>query len=533
MNCVAEEKNRHILVIDDNDEIHNDFRKILKARTDSSLQEAEAVLFGDEARSAYPKFNLEFAHQGEEGFHLVQQAAQAELPFALAFVDVRMPPGWDGIQTIERIWEHHPELQVVICTAYSDYSWDEIIEKLGGVDSLLILKKPFDHMEVRQLAYALTEKWDLNRLAGLKRKELEGEVERRTAELVREIGERKRVEEELRHQAFHDSLTGLGNRALFVERLSNTCTQSRSESDHRFAVLFLDMDRFKILNDSLGHAAGDQFLIQAAQRLQDGLRPDDTVARLGGDEFAVLLRSCTNRNEVESVAERIRKRISAPFYIQGHEIFVTVSIGIVFSHSSHYQKPEDLLQYADIAMYEAKALGKDRQEVFSGQLLTRASRELGLATELRHALESRQLHIDYQPIVSLTTGLITGAEALLRWKHPKWGVIPAADFIRIAEDTGQIASLGEWVLHNACTQTRAWDLAGLPRIDIAVNISAGQIRQGFVSLVYGTLQATELEPHRLRLELTESTLTRIFNLMFDIPTFQRPSASLFIGARAR
>ncbi|OQZ02508.1 MAG: hypothetical protein B6D36_13325, partial [Planctomycetes bacterium UTPLA1] len=295
--------NRRILVVDDNREIHLDFAKILSpVSTDAdALRDAEAALFGEsETIQAAEKFEIESAFQGQEAFEMVGQAYRAGNPYAMAFVDICMPPGWDGVETISRIWNEHPELQVVVCTAYAEYSWNDLLRRLDRKENLLILKKPFENIEVRQLARALTEKWHLARQAAMKLQEVEKIVEQRTVELQevngrlrKEIGMREQAEDQLRHDSLHDTLTGLPNRALLMDRLNQSVRRSVRDADYRFAVLFLDIDNFKVVNDSLGHAVGDQLLIGVASRLTETVRASDSVvrigegfaSRLGGDEF--------------------------------------------------------------------------------------------------------------------------------------------------------------------------------------------------------------------------------------------------------
>lgn len=322
--------NRRVLIIDDNEAIHADFTKILftgmqKAPASAKLAGAKAALFGAAApvEKVRTSFEVDSAMQGEEGLAKVQAAVLAGTPYALAFVDMRMPPGWDGLQTIQRLWEADPDLQVVICSAYSDHSSEEISETLGLTDRLLILKKPFDPVEVSQLAVSLSEKWSLKRTATLKLDELEQMVQKRTQELAL--------------IAHHDRLTGLPNRILLNDRLNQLFVQSRRDSSHRFAVLFLDFDRFKLINDSLGHEAGDLLLIEVAKRLKDSLRNIDTIAtpdsstaaRLGGDEFVLLLDHINSPADAARVAERLLRNLSAPYVLNGNEVFSTASIGSV------------------------------------------------------------------------------------------------------------------------------------------------------------------------------------------------------------
>ena len=792
MSTQPEQQNRRILVIDDNDAIHRDFRKILGDRTDTAvLDELRTSLLGVSPTAPESiRYEIDTASQGQEGLEKVRQALEEDSPYSLAFVDMRMPPGWDGLETIEQIWRVDPTIQIVICTAYSDYSWKDIHERLGQTDGLLILKKPFDNVEVRQLACALTQKWHLARQAQLDLDDLESTIQQRTAELqfeisdrrqaqtalqereaktrailqaaadgivtiddqgiittfnraaeelfgygaseiigqnvsvlapsphreehddhiqrylrtgqtriigiereldavrrdgsmfpmalrvtemnhngqrwfiaiVQDITERKQLRSELellakfpaenpspvvrvaadgrviyanavsgpvleawgtspggylpqpwldtiaqvlrsgqnqaieircgerfitftlapvveagyvnfygqditdrvkaevelrrserqlreqaeelerqkaqlvdevaqrmsaearaRHDAMHDSPTGLSHRAVLLERIEQCLRRTKREKDFVFALLFLDFDRFKIINDSLGHEVGDQLLISMADRLKGSLRIGDTTSRvdqepdpendnlsvrLGGDEFVILLNGIKNVQDATLVAERIQKSLETPHKIGSHEVTSTASIGIVTS-DLEYDSADDMLRDADTAMYRAKAAGRARHQVFDRAMHNEAVVRLELESDLRHALQDEQFRLVYQPIIDLRTGLAAGFEALIRWDHPERGVISPVDFIPIAEETGLIVPIGDWVLLKACQQLKQWQeqFPSDPPLSMNVNISKRQLTHSdLIETIEHVLTTTRIEPRTLNLEITETAI---------------------------
>jgi len=321
----------------------------------------------------------------------------------------------------------------------------------------------------------------------------------------RDVTDRNRLLDELAHQAFHDSLTGLANRALLRDRLEHAIARAR-RSGATVVVLFCDLDRFKMVNDTLGHDAGDVLLVEVAQRFQHNLREADTAARVGGDEFAILLDEATDR-DAPVVAQRLLDALREPFIVNGREVFIRASIGIADNHDDALDADE-LLCRADIAMYSAKSRGRDRIAVFQRTMQTELTTRHELFGDLRHALLEGQLSVHYQPLIDLEARTIESFEALVRWNHPVRGFIPPDEFIPIAEESGLILELGRFVLNEACRQTARWrEQAGLDELSISVNVSGHQLYDDqFVQDVERALLDTKLPANRLILELTESTL---------------------------
>ena len=331
---------------------------------------------------------------------------------------------------------------------------------------------------------------------------------RRIAGSLTDIQIRKITEQQLLHDAMHDALTGLPNWALFMDRLGISIAQSRRQESPMFAVLFLDLDRFKNVNDSLGHTMGDKLLVAIAKRLRTLLRPGDTVARLGGDEFAVLISTIDAPSDATRIAERIHEEVGRPFELDGHEVFTTASIGIALG-TDGYDRPEDVLRDADTAMYRAKSLGKARHAIFDQQMHERAVELLRLETDLRRAVEREEFVVHYQPIISLGQGGIDGFEALVRWQHPTRGLLAPSEFLEVAEETGLIVPIGWWVLESACAQLSSWhDQFDLIRpLSVNVNLSSRQFLQAdLIERIREILRHTRLDPSSLRIEITEGMI---------------------------
>lgn len=616
--------NRRILLVDDLPSIHEDFRKVLAgAAPVSSLAELEAALFGTATPApAEPTvFEMDSAFQGEEALVKVKTARQAGQPYAMAFIDVRMPPGWDGVQTVEQLWKEDPNLQIVLCTAYSDHAWPAVLSRLEVRDRLLILKKPFDPIEVYQFANALTTKWNLARQAAFKMNLLEQAVEERTRELtnaniivrnspvvlyrlrgepalpliyvshnitklgydpetlvgssdwarrmihpddlhragkamarvfekdaegasiecriivpggrirwvenryvpvrnkdgalieiegiVIDITERKLAEEQIARLARTDGLTGLANRATYMERLQSSFAAAKRGASS-FAVQYLDLDRFKPVNDTLGHPVGDKLLQEVAQRLRGCTRETDVVARLGGDEFAVLQGELIEPVNAGELAAKFLEALSAPFVIDGHGIRIGVSIGIS-TFAPDIQHSDVMLSQADIALYRAKEEGRNQFRFHSADLDHKVSERTNLAAELRRAIKEDQLELQYQPQVDLASGAILGMEALVRWNHPTRGLLAAEAFISLAERIGAVVPLERWVLDQACRQMRAWHDEGLKLPVMAVNLSLAQLGRGreLLKEVADCLAKWNLDPGDLEFDVTEGTLAHL------------------------
>src|SRR5688500_7947611 len=322
------------------------------------------------------------------------------------------------------------------------------------------------------------------------------------------LSDREVREQRLRHESVHDPLTGLPNRTLFMRRLSDATHRARRGHDGVFAVLFLDVDGFKLVNDSMGHHVGDEMLVSIARRLEGCVRGGDIVARLGGDEFAILLERIIDVRDAAMVAERVQEALHTPLSIGGYEHATSASIGVALS-SGASEQPEYVLRSADIAMYRAKNSGRGRYEMFDRAMHAEALTRLQIETDLRHAFERNEFFLHYQPIVSLADGRIIGAEALIRWRHFERGIVSPATFVPVAEDTGLVVPLGRWVLREACRQAREWQsrAAAGEHFSISVNLSVREFaQQDLVKAVASILEETELPPQALRIEITESAI---------------------------
>ncbi|MDI3356624.1 EAL domain-containing protein [Pseudomonas sp. UYIF39] len=492
--------NRRILIIDDTPSIHEDFRKILGPEIEGeepggeqTLAGAEEALFGTVQLDRLT-FQLDSAYQGQEALELVKRAQAEGRPYAMAFTDMRMPPGWDGLETIEHLWKADPHLQIALCTAYSDYTWEDMAERLEFGDQLLVLKKPFDSLEIRQMASALTWKWQMAQDAAMKVLSLEQTIEARVHELLK-----------VSHLLQYDVLTELPNSTLLGDRLNQSLALSRRH-DKQLAVMFLGLDRFKRINNALGHPAGDEMLKQVGRNLVATVRESDSVFRYGSDEFVVILADVRHPQQTKGIAEKLLNAIRAPQHIAGHDLSVTASLGISIYPDDGFDAIA-LIKKAETAMRNVKESGPNDYSFFIDEMNQRARDQQSIESGIRLALERNEFVLHYQPKLDLGSGQVVGAEALIRWQKPGHGLVYPSDFISVAEDSGLIVPLSKWVLAEACRQACAWQAAGLPKIYMSVNMSAIDFRQrDFVDGIEQTLKQTGLEPALLELEITEGVL---------------------------
>lgn len=490
-----------ILIVDDNASIHRDFKKVLcrsKKGVRQKLSSIEKGLFDEsdeiigETVDSHQTYEVDSAYQGKEALDMVAQSYEEGRPYAMIFMDVRMPPGWDGVETVRRIWEKYPEVEVVICTAFSDYSWEKILSNLGITDHLLFLRKPFDTTAVKQMALSQTRKWHLAQ-----------EAQRYVKQLENEIKVRKASEERLQYLAHHDSLTGLANRTKFNLLLTQTLREA-SLADRRLAVLFVDLDRFKEFNDTLGYHNGDLLLRQFAQRLVALMGDETLVARFGGDEFTLLLADIDTQDDAIAEVRRIKHALLAGFEVEGLQLEVQASVGVVF-YPDHGQDSETLMRRGDMTASMAKnsALGFT---VYDPKYDHYNPRRLMLLGELRLAIQENKLDLFYQPKISLRTGRTIGVEALVRWNHPKLGRIFPDEFVPLAERSGLIKPLSMWVLGEAPKLWRELHDNGID-LTFSINLSTRDLfDMDMPTKVKQLLSDNGMPAESLVLEITESAM---------------------------
>ena len=485
---------RRILIVDDNSNIHNDYRKVLLRHTQNIIDnDAAAAFFGEpvsnpQSKNVLISVEIDSALQGQQGLEMVNEAIAQGRPYSLAFVDIRMPPGWDGIRTITEFWKVAPDLQVVVCSAYTDNRFDEICRELGHTDSLLVLKKPFDAIEVYQIAVAMTEKWTLSRKVRFRQEELEQLVQART--------------NEIRKAALEDPLTGLANRTMFNTSLDAALKQTRRYKSPS-ALILIDVDFFKEINDSLGHPAGDQLLTELARRLRSVARETDTVARLGGDEFGIIITRIGKLSDLRSILDRIETAIRKPFDWEGQQLEVTFSIGIAVA-SEDGTDPEEIMRCADMALYKSKKNGRNSTTFYHEEMNKEVLELRRIQADLVEGLVNDEFILHYQPIFSCQSKEVVEFECLIRWIHPKHGLMMPGSFLQVAEESGLIVDIGRWALQKGLETASTWP----KHIKLAVNVSPVQFRErnDIFTTVMTCLENTGVHPNRLELEITETIL---------------------------
>jgi diguanylate cyclase (GGDEF)-like protein len=489
-----------VLVADDEAEVRDAYRQIL---LEADLSGETAVfrnlrerLFAKGAREQMAKqlatrqtvFAPVFCEGAEAAVAAVRDSIAADDPFAIAILDMRMPPGPDGVWAAQRIRELDPAIEIVICTAYSDVEPGEIAGIVPPEEKLSYLQKPFHPQEIRQMSISLASKW--------------------------------RAEHRIVKLAYFDALTGLPNREQSRSRLSSALAAAK-DSKQVMAVLYLDLDNFKRVNDTLGHAVGDELLSVVAGRLGHSLRSNDGpgadaesslrsnhIGRLGGDEFVVLLPSIRSAADAAAVASRLIADLQAPMQLALHSLVITPSVGISL-YPSDGGDADTLLRNADLAMYCAKRKGPGMHAFFDAAMNDAALHRFTMEAKLRGALERGEFTLHYQPQFDVSTGVVAGMEALLRWTNDDLGAVTPAEFIPVAEETGLILPIGEWVLRTACRQAKAWLDEGLPFGRIAVNVSGQQfILKDFSATVASVIAETGIAPSMLELEITESVVMK-------------------------
>jgi diguanylate cyclase (GGDEF)-like protein len=438
--------------------------------------------------------------------------------FQLVISDIHMP-GISGLEMIPRVIELDPDTAVIMISGQQNIESAIKAMRAGSFD---YITKPFSFDHVEAVVRRAVDYQMMRRLQRHYESHLEEVVAARTAELQRtnaeleqQIIERERAEEKANYMAYFDALTDLPNPTLFRDRLTHELCASDA-SRQKSAIIFLALDRFKNINDTLGHSVGDQLLCAAARRLSRCVSKTDTAAYFGGDEFAILLTDVSCAEDTAKVAQNIKDALLPPFNCEGHELYVTTSMGISL-YPDDASDSQTLLKNASTALYRVKQRGGDSYQFYTADMHDRALKRLSLENNLRRAIEQEEFVIYYQPQVSADGSKFIGMEALVRWNHPKMGIVPPSEFIPIAEETGLIVPLGDWILRSACAQSKRWQRLGLPALRLSVNLSLRQFQQNnLVETVSAALLESGLEPEFLELELTESAIMHDAKQAIDI-----------------
>ena len=523
-------ENRRILIADDNKDIHEDIKYILdnsSGRIDEYKETRllKEELFGESSVESADVFvdteySIDDAYQGNEAVEMVSRAKSSGMPYSLIFMDVRMPPGMDGIKTIEGIWKIDPDVGVVICTAYSDYSWNQIVSQLGQNDNLLFIRKPFDNVSLKQIALAMTTKWSLKMQVNKHIEALEQEVDRRTNELTTivqklrdEIALRKEKEKLLAYSAHYDSLTELLNRRSFYSSVKLLIKESPFQRSS-FSLFYLDLDDFKSVNDIYGHDVGDQLLVKVSRRIVEVLdkyacsvsdyiseeSSVNAIFRLGGDEFTAVIRE-TDKEAVGEIAKSLIDAVKKPYFISGHEIDTSCCIGISM-YLGNEISINTLLKYADVAMYEAKKVNSTYR--FYKELETHSYiNEMTIERELKKAIGRNQIDVYLQSLVN-TKDEVIGMQALVRWIHPEYGELEPERFLNIAQKSDQIISLGAYIIRKALEYLKQIHEAGHDKLFIMISCTAKEFyHPNFVRTVKTAIHEIGISPSYLKLNLED------------------------------
>ncbi|NLK87226.1 MAG: EAL domain-containing protein [Clostridiaceae bacterium] len=524
-------ENKRILIADDNKDIHDDIKYILETSSGymEDYQETKLLkeeLFGESRQSPANKavidikYDIDDAYQGNEAIEMVSRAREAGEPYSLIFMDVRMPPGMDGIETIEKIWEIDRDVGVVICTAYSDYSWDQIISKLGHKDNLLFIRKPFDNVSLKQIALAMTTKWSLKMQVKKHIGTLEQEVDKRTMELKLtveklrdEIVLREEKEKLLAYSAHYDSLTELLNRRSFSDSVKSLIDEEPSRC-RSFSLFYLDLDDFKSVNDIYGHDIGDQLLIKVSERIGRMLDehacyvPDyvsehgkvKAIFRLGGDEFTAVVNE-TDRRAVGKIAQSLIDSISEPYIISGHEVDVSCCIGISI-YKGKDTPINTLLKYADIALYEAKKVHSTYRFHELSESYSYIN-EKRIERELKKAIARNQIDVYMQSLVN-TRDEVIGMQSLIRWLHPEYGELEPGRFLHIAQKSDQIIVLGAYVIRKSLEYLKRIHESGHDKLFVMVSCTSREFyHPGFVDSIKSAVNEAGIAPSYLKLNLED------------------------------
>lgn len=488
-----------ILVVDDDPRVIDAYKMSLELR-DSNIDPNGAEKLGNELfggitpdpRGHTKDLKITYVSQGLDAVDTVKAAQSLDKEFSVIFLDMRMPPGIDGRETARRIREIDQEVNIVVVTGFSDHTPLQIAKTAGPMDKLFYLAKPFETVEVQQLAESLSRRWTMDSFMRSTQKQLR----RNNKELKQAKVELEASEAHCRHLALHDSLTKLPNRLAFQEHLKTKLSISKE----RVSVLYLDLDRFKQINDVFGHVAGDELVVKTSNEMVQALSKDAMVARIGGDEFGIVL---VGKNDAEAglIADKLVEVCSKSFSIMGHQVQASASIGIAHA-SGDMRDSMELTRRADLALYAAKNFRRGTWSTFTASLDESAKMRAEIDQQLRKALDQERLTLHYQPIVDCATSDAVGYEALLRWEDDLLGSMSPAIFIPVAEESGQIFEIGEWVIRRAITDCAKW-----PHGIVSINISPKQFKRAdLADYVISELSEVGLAPERLQIELTETAI---------------------------